>query len=49
MAGEIGMVLFLLDRIKNMPPKQALEEVIDITHYDKHLETYAGDGDEAAI
>jgi len=48
-AGEIGMVLFLLDRIKDMPPKQALEEVIDITHYDKHLETYAGDGDDGGF
>jgi DNA helicase-2/ATP-dependent DNA helicase PcrA len=44
-AGGIGMVLFILDRIKNMPPRQALEEIIDITHYEKHLETYAGDSD----
>ena len=48
-AGEIGMVLFILDRIKNMPPKQALEEIIDITHYEKYLETYAGDGDESSL
>jgi DNA helicase-2/ATP-dependent DNA helicase PcrA len=48
-AGEIGMVLFILDRIRNMPPKQALEEVIDITRYEKHLETYAGSGDEDGI
>ena len=45
-ACEIGMVLFILDRIKGMPPRQALEEIIDITHYDQYLETYAGDGDE---
>jgi DNA helicase-2/ATP-dependent DNA helicase PcrA len=43
------MVLFILDRIRNMPPKQALEEVIDITRYEKHLETYAGSGDEDGI
>ncbi len=48
-AGEIGTVLFILDRIKDMPPKQALEEIIDITHYEKHLETYAGDGDEGSL
>ena len=48
-AGGIGMVLFILDRIKNMPPRQALEEIIDITHYDKHLETYAGEGDESSL
>lgn len=48
-AGEIGMVLFILDCIKNMPPRQALEEIIDITHYDKYIETYAGDGDEAGV
>ena len=43
------MVLFILDRIKDMPPRQALEEIIDITHYEKHLETYAGDGDEGSL
>jgi DNA helicase-2/ATP-dependent DNA helicase PcrA len=48
-AGEIGMVLFILDRIKDMPPKQALEEIIDITHYEKYLETYAGDVDEGSL
>jgi DNA helicase-2/ATP-dependent DNA helicase PcrA len=48
-AGEIGLVLFILDRIKNMPPRQALEEIIDITHYEKYLETYAGDGDESSL
>jgi len=48
-AGEIGTVLFILDRIKDMPPKQALEEIIDITHYDKYLETYAGDGGEGSL
>ena len=48
-AGGIGMVLFILDRIKDMPPKQALEEIIDITHYDQYLKTYAGDGDEGSI
>ncbi len=48
-AGEIGMVLFILDRIKEMPPRQAIQEVIDITHYDEYLETYAGDGDEGSF
>ena len=48
-AGGIGMVLFILDRIKNMPPRQALEEIIDITHYEEYLETYAGDGDESSL
>ncbi len=48
-AGGIGTVLFILDRIKDMPPKQALEEVIDITHYDEYLETYAGEGDESSL
>jgi DNA helicase-2/ATP-dependent DNA helicase PcrA len=48
-AGEIGMVLFILDRIKEMPPRQALQEVIDITHYDEYLETYSGDGDEGSF
>lgn len=47
-AEGIGMVLFILDRIKDMPPKQALEEVIDITDYEKYLETWAGDGDEGS-
>ena len=32
-----------------MPPKQALEEVIDITNYEQYLETYAGDGDEGGL
>jgi DNA helicase-2/ATP-dependent DNA helicase PcrA len=31
------------------PPKQALEEVIDITGYEKHLETWAGDGDGSSV
>ncbi len=44
-AGGIGMVLFILDRIKNMPPGQAIKEVIEITQYDKYLESWAGDGD----
>jgi DNA helicase-2/ATP-dependent DNA helicase PcrA len=48
-AEGIGMVLFILDRIKNMPPRLALEEIIDITNYEGHLETYAGDGDDGGI
>jgi DNA helicase-2/ATP-dependent DNA helicase PcrA len=48
-AGGIGMVLFILDRIKEMPPKQALEEVIDITHYNEYLDTYAGDDESSLI
>ncbi|MGO9022550.1 MAG: ATP-dependent helicase [Syntrophobacteraceae bacterium] len=48
-AEGIGMVLFILDRIKEMPPKQALEEVIDITGYEKYLETWAGDADDSSL
>ncbi len=48
-AEGIGMVLFILDRIKNMPPVTALEEVIDITRYRDYLETWAGDGDEGSL
>ncbi len=48
-ADGIGMVLFILDRIKDMPPKQALEEVIDLTGYEKYLETWAGDGDDSSV
>ena len=48
-AGEIGMVLFILDLIKAMPPKQALEEVMDITHYRDYLEACTGDGDEGSL
>jgi len=32
-----------------MPPKQALEEVIDITGYDKYLENRPGCGDENSL
>ncbi len=48
-AEGIGMVLFILDRIRDMPPKHALEEVIGITHYGKYLETYAEEGDESSL
>ena len=48
-AEGIGMVLFILDRIKNMPPKEALQEVIDITQYQKYMETYAGEGDDSSL
>lgn len=48
-AEGIGMVLFVLHEIKDLPPKQALETVIDITQYEKYLETYAGEGDESSI
>jgi len=48
-AEGIGMVLFILERIRNMPPKQALEEVIDITGYEKYLETWAGDADDSSL
>jgi len=46
-AAGIGEVLFILHGIKDMPPKQALEEVIDITHYYDYLEKVvsAGDGE----
>ena len=45
----IGMVLFILDRIKNMPPGQALREVIEITNYEGYLETWAGEGDDSGL
>lgn len=48
-AEGIGMVLFTLDRIRDMPPKQALEEVIDITGYANYVETWAGDGDDNSV
>lgn len=48
-AGGIGMVLFILDRIRNLPPRQAIEEVIEITQYDKYLETYVGEGDDSGL
>jgi DNA helicase-2/ATP-dependent DNA helicase PcrA len=48
-AAGIGMVLFILDRIKDMPPKEALEEVIDITHYNEYLESCAGEGEESSL
>jgi len=46
-AAGVGEVLFILHTIKDMPPKQALEEVIDITHYYDYLEKVvsAGDGE----
>jgi DNA helicase II / ATP-dependent DNA helicase PcrA len=48
-AEGIGMALFILDRIRAMPPKRALEEVIDITGYEKYVETWAGDGDDSSV
>jgi DNA helicase-2/ATP-dependent DNA helicase PcrA len=48
-AEGIGMVLFILDRIKDMPPRQALEEIIDITRYEEHLETYVGEGADSSL
>ena len=48
-ASGIGMVLFILDRIKTMPPGPALKEVIEITQYEKYLETWAGEGDESSL
>ena len=48
-AGGIGMVLFILDRIKNMPPREALREVIEITQYESYLETWAGEGEDSSI
>jgi DNA helicase-2/ATP-dependent DNA helicase PcrA len=48
-AEGIGMVLSILERIKNMPPRQALEEIIDSTRYEEHLETYAGEGDDSSL
>ncbi|MHC1726570.1 MAG: ATP-dependent helicase [Syntrophobacteraceae bacterium] len=48
-AEGIGMVLFTLHEIKNMPPKQALETIIDITQYEKYLETFAGEGDGSSL
>jgi DNA helicase-2/ATP-dependent DNA helicase PcrA len=48
-AGGIAQVLAVLDAIRGLPPKQALETVIDMTNYEKYLETYAADGDEKGI
>jgi DNA helicase-2/ATP-dependent DNA helicase PcrA len=48
-AEGIGMVLSILERIKNMPSRQALEEIIDSTRYEEHLETYAGEGDDSSL
>ncbi|MDR3554791.1 MAG: ATP-dependent helicase [Syntrophobacteraceae bacterium] len=48
-AGGIGMVLFIVDRIKNMPPGEALREVIEITQYEKYLESWAGVGDDSSL
>ncbi len=45
----IGMVLFILDRIKDMPPAPALKEVMEITQYEKYLESWAGECDESGI
>jgi DNA helicase-2/ATP-dependent DNA helicase PcrA len=47
-SGGIGMVLFILDRIKNMPPGEALREVIEITQYEKYLESWAGEGEDSS-
>jgi DNA helicase-2/ATP-dependent DNA helicase PcrA len=48
-ASGIGMVLFILDRIKSMPPAEALREVIEITHYDQYVETWAGEGQDGGL
>ena len=48
-AGGIGMVLFIVDRIKNMPPRQALKEVMEITQYESYLESWVGEGDEGGL
>ncbi len=48
-AGGIGMVLFILDRIKNMPPGEALKEVMEITQYESYLESWAGEGSESSL
>ncbi|MGC9195887.1 MAG: ATP-dependent helicase [Syntrophobacteraceae bacterium] len=48
-SGAIGMVLFILERIKNMPPSQALREVMEITQYEKYLESWAGEGEDSSF
>ena len=48
-AEGIGMVLFILDQIKNLRPKEALETVIELTNYEKHLESFAGDGEDSTM
>ncbi len=45
-AAGIGEVLSILRTIKEMPPKEALQTVIDMTHYDEYLETLASNGDD---
>ncbi|MDR3570415.1 MAG: ATP-dependent helicase [Syntrophobacteraceae bacterium] len=48
-AAGVGMVLFILERIKNMPPGEALKEVMEITQYERYLETWAGEGDDSSL
>lgn len=48
-AAGIGEVLFILHTIKDMPPKEALETVIEMTHFDKYLETVVSSGDDNSI
>lgn len=48
-AAGVGEVLFILHRIKEMAPKKALEEIIDITHYHDYLETVVSAGDDSLV
>lgn len=47
-AAGVGEVLSILRTIKEMPPKEALQTVIDMTHYDEYLETLASNGDDSS-
>lgn len=48
-AEGIGQVLRILDMIKDLKPKDALEAIIAETNFEKHLETYTADGGESSL
>ncbi len=48
-AAGIGEVLFILHTIKEMPPKEALETVMEITHYDRYLESLESKGEDSSL
>jgi len=48
-AEGIGQVLAILERIRGMSPKEALETVIEMTRFDEHLETYATETENGLV
>ncbi|MEN6440747.1 MAG: ATP-dependent helicase [Syntrophobacter sp.] len=48
-AEGIGQVLSILDRLRGMSPKDALEAVIETTRFDEHLETYTTDSENGLV